>query len=325
MIDHWVTLLVLVLCLVAVACYAGGETGMYSVSRVRLGMEARQHRLLPRLLHSLLRDDAQLLVTLLIGNTLFVELLTFQTEKLAGLLHLPEWALQISLALGLTPIVFLFAEALPKELLRRRPHAYLPLIAPFLYVSRIVFWPLAKLLGLVVQLATRVLRLRPDAVAVLSGREAVRTLLRESVHAGELPPQAEQIAQNVLKLRTIQVERAMVPWERVRTLDGRRSQAELFSAVARSPFSRLPVMGPRDELVGYVHQLDVLGAGPGVQVLDHLRPLVELPPHTPVDRALARLRAAGQRLAIVGTRERPVGLLTLKDLVEEISGDLAGW
>ncbi len=95
-IDHWVTLLVLVLCLVAVACYAGGETGMYSVSRVRLGMEARQHRLLPRLLHSLLRDDAQLLVTLLIGNTLFVELLTFQTEKLAGLLHLPEWAVQIS-------------------------------------------------------------------------------------------------------------------------------------------------------------------------------------------------------------------------------------
>lgn len=325
MTAELLTPLSLVLCLLAVACYAGGETGMYSVSRVRLGIEARQQRRLPRVLQALLKNDAQLLITLLIGNTLFVELLTFQTEKLASFLRLPGWAVQIALALGLTPIVFFFAEALPKELLRRRPHAYLPLLAPFLYVSRIVFSPLAFLLGGVVALATRLLRLKPEARNVLSGREAVHLLLRESLHAGELPPQAEQIAQNVLKLRTIQVERAMVPWARVRVLDARKSQAELFTAVARSPYSRLPVQGVRGELIGYVHQLDVLGAGPGAPVLDHLRPLVEMPRHTPVDRALARLRSAGQRLAIVGTRERPEGLLTLKDLVEEISGDLAGW
>ena len=42
-------------------------------------------------------------------------------------------------------------------------------------------------------------------------------------------------------------------------------------------------------------------------------------------RALARLRAGGQRMAIVGTLTRPLGLATLKDLLEEISGDLAGW
>ena len=50
-----------------------------------------------------------------------------------------------------------------------------------------------------------------------------------------------------------------------------------------------------------------------------------VPPDLPVDRTLARLRAAGQRMAIVGTREAPVGVVTLKDLLEEISGDLARW
>jgi CBS domain containing-hemolysin-like protein len=50
-----------------------------------------------------------------------------------------------------------------------------------------------------------------------------------------------------------------------------------------------------------------------------------LVPGTPVDRALARLRSGGQRLAVVGTSERPEGLVTLKDVLEEISGDLAGW
>jgi CBS domain containing-hemolysin-like protein len=78
-------------------------------------------------------------------------------------------------------------------------------------------------------------------------------------------------------------------------------------------------------VIGYVHQLDVLGEGEGTAVLEQLRPAMFLVPGTPVDRALARLRSGGQRLAVVGTSERPEGLVTLKDVLEEISGDLAGW
>jgi len=323
--NAWLDLALIAALLCATACFAGGETAFYSISRVRIEMEARQGRRLPRLVQGLIRDDVAFLVVLLIGNTLMVELMTLRAHSLLETTSLPDWSRELVLSFLLTPIVFLFAEALPKDLFRRRPHPLLLTVAPFLVLARWAFWPLERLLGLFARASSRVFGLRPELLAVVSSREAVKTLLRESLAAGELPPQAEQLAQNVLKLRTIQVERAMVAWTRVERLDARRSQAELFTAVARSAHTRLPVQGPKGELVGYVHQLDVLGAGPGVPVLDQLRPLVELPAHTPVDRALARLRTAGQRLAIVGTRERPVGLLTLKDLVEEISGDLAGW
>jgi CBS domain containing-hemolysin-like protein len=37
------------------------------------------------------------------------------------------------------------------------------------------------------------------------------------------------------------------------------------------------------------------------------------------------MRASGQRLAVVGSLAEPLGLLTLKDLVEEISGELGDW
>jgi len=57
----------------------------------------------------------------------------------------------------------------------------------------------------------------------------------------------------------------------------------------------------------------------------HLRPMVAIEPDTPLDRALASLRATGQRAALVGSPARPAGLVTLKDLVEEISGELARW
>lgn len=321
----WLEFASLIACLFAVAVFAGGETALYSISRVRVEMAAREDRLLPRLLRRLLGDEVAFLIVLLIGVNLFVELATFQSEHLVERLRLPKYVVELGLPLVLTPIVFFFCEALPKELFRRRPHALLTGFTAFYALARVLFWPVERLIGLVAKAATKLLGLRPELVATVGGREAVRRLLRESAQSGELPPQAEQIAENVLKLRSIQVERAMVAWPRVAHLDARRSQAELYTKVARSPFTRMPVLGPKGELQGYVHQLDVLGAGPGVTVLSHLRPIVELPPHLPVDRALARLRSAGQRLAVVGTRERPVGLLTLKDLVEEISGDLAGW
>ena len=37
------------------------------------------------------------------------------------------------------------------------------------------------------------------------------------------------------------------------------------------------------------------------------------------------MRAAGQRIALVGTPEVPLGIVTLKDLVQTISGELGGW
>jgi CBS domain containing-hemolysin-like protein len=76
---------------------------------------------------------------------------------------------------------------------------------------------------------------------------------------------------------------------------------------------------------GYVHQLEALAAGEDVPLERLMRPLMALDPATPLDRALALLRQAGQRTALVGTAASPAGLVTLKDLVEEISGELERW
>jgi CBS domain containing-hemolysin-like protein len=133
------------------------------------------------------------------------------------------------------------------------------------------------------------------------------------------------MARNVLNLRSIPVERCMVPWKDVTRLDARDSDPDLYAAVSRSRHTRLVVVGADGAVAGYVHQLDVLGGGPGEPVLDHLREVRSLTPGTAVDRALSRLRASGQRLAIVGDPALPLGIVTLKDLLEEISGDLAGW
>ena len=320
-----IDLAVLFLALLACAAYSGSETAFYCVSRARVDVEARQGKGAVRLVQRLLADDISFLITVSIGNCLTTELMTWSAEDLFGSLGLPEWAIQVGLTLVLTPFVFFFAEILPKDLFRRRPHGLLPRTAPFILASRIVVWPLERLLRLLTILLARLLRLPAHLLSVVRGREAVLRLLSEGAREGALLPHAEQMAQNALKLRSIEVDRCRVPWGQVLTLRRDGPDPELYAAVARSPFTRIPVVDDRGALQGYVHQLDVLGEGEGTHVLDHLREIAVLPSGTPVDRALARLRAGGQRLAVVGSLERPTGLVTLKDLLEEISGDLAGW
>jgi len=317
-------LLVLALLLVGSAVFAGSETGFYSLSRVRVEIRAREGHRIARLVRWLQRDDTALLITILIGNNLAAQLATYQAEDLIGR-FVPPVAIEVVVTLCLSPLLFLFGEVFPKDLFRRRPHALIGVTAPFIALCRVLFWPVERLLWLVTTLLSRVLGRGARLGSQVRGREAVLRLLEEGAQTGAIERSAEALARNVLKLRTTRVSDCMIPWEDVRTLDASASVSEQHRTVTESLHTRLPVVGTEGAIEGYVHQLDVLGAGRSDQAPGPVRRALAIEADTSVDRALARLRADGQRMAILGSLKAPVGLVTLKDLLEEISGDLADW
>jgi len=318
-------LAILAACVLGTAIFAGGETAFYRVSRVRIDMEARSGSRSARIVQRLSHDRTQLVIVLALGVSLGVEILTWRAEAVLHALGLSNIGVDIFLVLVLVPIFFFTAELFPKDLFRRRPHAGLRFTAPILEGARLVLWPIVQVLAVVARWAARAAGGAGDLDAGVQGRETVLGFLREGTQSGAIPSHAEEMARNVLELRSIPVERCMVPWKDVVRLSTEVDAAAQYAAVAASVHTRIPMEGANGAVLGYVHQLDVLGDGEGCPVLDRLRPLTAIPADLPVDRALARLRAAGQRLAVVGEREAPVGIVTLKDLLEEISGDLARW
>jgi putative hemolysin len=321
----WLDALVIAVCLAGTAIFSSAETAFYRVSRVRIDMDARQGRATSRWIRRLLSNETALVITLVLGLNLCLEFMTHDVETLLIAAGTPKFGIEVWITLVVTPLVFFFGELLPKELARRRPHAVLAVTSPVVIFTRYLFLPVERFMALVTALVSRALSLEPRLFSSGQGREAVLDFLREGKKSGAIPHSAEEMAKNVLTLRTIPVERCMMPWKDVARLDARDPDEDLYALVSRSRHTRLLVVGEKGGVLGYVHQLDVLGAGPGETVLSHLRDVAALRPGTPVDRALARLRASGQRLAIVGTSQTPLGLVTLKDLVEEISGDLSGW
>jgi putative hemolysin len=323
-----VTLLLLILCVFAAAIFSGGETGLYSLSRARVeaGVGAARQRS-AQTIQRLLRDDTGLLITLLLANNAVNQLAAHLGDRLLGPIPVPEGWREVVLTLLLAPPLFLFGDLLPKDMFLRRPHALVGLVAPGIALVKVLLWPLTAPLTAITTVVSQLLGQDTHELARVQGREAVMQLLRErrSERKSEQHGAIEAMAANVLELRSLRIERVMVPWRRVEVLPGNSSPEDIRRRVGASVYTRLPVVDAAGLSRGYVHQLEVLAAGPQVPLETHLRPLMALEPSTSIDRALIRLRQAGQRTALVGSPGAPLGLVTLKDLVEEISGELHRW
>ena len=317
--------LFLLVCLAASAMYSGSETALYSLSRPRLELALRQGSRRARIVQWLVQRDTAVLITILIGNNLVLELLTRRTQAAADAsLGLGGVWSELVVSAFLIPVVFFCGELLPKEIFRRRPLALLEITAPVLAASRVLFWPLERVIWLLAILLEWVSGARRQDLARRPGREAVLHLVEESARSGALPPRAERLVRNALELRRIPVTVAMIPWKRVQVLRAGIGDPLARAEVLGSPFTRLPVVDERGRVTGYVHQLDVLRNAQR-PLAEALRAMPVIAPDVPVDRALARLRLQGQRAAVVGELGAPIGLVTLKDLLEEISGDLGDW
>ena len=319
----WASLLALALLVCMSAMFAGSELAFYSMNELRIESEAEAGKSSARLIRRLLRNRSGLLITILIGNNLALELVTSLTEsELVRMDLVPEVWRDLVVTAVLTPVLFLFAELLPKDLFHRRPHALLSRTVYPVALAYVLFWPLMQVLRLLGTGVQRLFGVSDEELVVTRGREVVLEVLEESARGGAVESRAQLMAKNALTLSAIPVREVMTPWEAVEKLD--LEDPDLFTAVAEADHSRLP-LSREGAVRGYVHQLELLGAGPDRDPATLLHPLEALSPDTSVQAALGRLRTLGKRAALVGDPAAPLGLVSLKDLAERISGDLAGW
>ena len=180
----------------------------------------------------------------------------------------------------------------------------------------------------------RLLRSRGDDGAL---RDSLEELIESRVEgakvAGEKPPPAldpheRALIANVLKLRRVTADDAMVPRADIVAVPETITLPALIAVIKREGHSRLPVYRDSlDDIVGMIHIRDVfahLEREGEFRVADILRKPLFVPPSKPVLDLLLEMRQARTHLAIVvdeygGTD----GLVTIEDVIEQIVGDIA--
>ena len=131
-------LLVLIIALAFSGLFAGSETAFYGLNRLRLRHDSSTSRA-AALLEKVLRSPSAFLATLLIGNNIANDIAVHAATAMGvsfGLERPEFWS-----TILLTPLVFVFGEVLPKQVLLDSPRLMLHFAVP-LAIVRLLFWPI---------------------------------------------------------------------------------------------------------------------------------------------------------------------------------------
>jgi CBS domain containing-hemolysin-like protein len=116
-----------------------------------------------------------------------------------------------------------------------------------------------------------------------------------------------------------------LPTARLVTVPETVTAAGVEERVAATGFSRFPVAGD-GRLLGYVHLADVLHVPTARRNRPlpprTVRPLPQVGADTPLHEVLALLQRTGAHLAEVVHAGRPLGVVALEDVLEELVGEV---
>lgn len=304
------------------------ETGFYCLNPVRLDVLEHTGNRSARLLARHLAAPSALIATLLITHNFGVKIATHSAAILLSKTNLTVWEVVALDALIMMPILFVVAETVPKNLFA-------------LHADRLMY-PLAKLTTTLVALcwvtgltpfltwvSRRFMRLLgvEGTTEALHPRHRVQALVKEGLGHGVLDDAQLALTERIMSLGDQTVADHMQPWGNVITVKTDADAERVHTLAHTTTHARFPMIDAAGEVTGLLNLKDVL-----------VHPRRDCPPiatfsqsiqhidaATTLRHGLLRLRETSAFLAVVTHHGRPVGIVTMKDLIGPITGELEAW
>ena len=320
--------LVLLGVVVASAFFSATESALFSLSRLRLTLLARETSSEARAILRTMREPNAALITILVGNN-FVNLGGTAFATALALRLFGENGLAVAVPV-MTVLLLVFGEVAPKTFAMHAPERVARrVIRPFEIVSRLA-WPIRLLLGRItdalIALIGRPLGGGPRAG---DGPETTAALLKAAVDFGYdegiLAPFEKEIFDNISEVHDLEVREVMTPRTEIFALPVTAGVPEARRLVKEKRVSRIPIHDGRFEnLVGLLHATDLLpGRDEAAGLRPLLRPLYYVPETKPVVELLSEFRRRGVHFAVAVEESGGIaGIATLEDILEEIVGEI---
>ncbi len=317
-------LLVILLCMIGHAFYAGIETGVISIHRMRLRHFVRKGSTNARVLESFVVNFDRLLGTTLVGTNICLVVLSVVSASMATRLHLPGGEGASSAII--TVLVVVFAEYLPKAWFHSRPLERCERFAGILLVSEWILMPISFTVLSITKLVVRGDKNAFTKPAPFVTREDLKVLAREGEKDGVLSAKERYMIHRVIELSGKKAEDVMVPSDEMVVAFADMHIPDFFTLARDCGLTRLPVLDRESgDFIGIINVFYVLSEGKdqtGKTVADFARPPQFIPAQMPVDDILPRMRHGRQPMCLVCKDENVIGLVTTEDILRAIVGKL---
>jgi CBS domain containing-hemolysin-like protein len=313
---------------------AGFETGMYQLNmlRLRLGVEKKKFPFI--ILGKIMEDSHSLLITTLLGTNLAHYIATsLVTYLFLEKLH-SEHRAELFATFVTAPFFFVFTEVIPKNLFFYRADYLMSRVSLVMFILNKAFTyiGIVPLLKSLMKLSARFgIPPRVSMEHIGAARTSyVRAIIEDT--EGLLSPVQAGIINRMAHLGHLTIESVMTPLSRVEAVDINSSRSELISRLEHCPFTRLPVYEKaRENIVGFINIYQCLTTEQNFSNLrEFVRSIETLPAETIVTEAINIIKKKNQKMVLVvkegyAKKAKPVGVVTMKDLAEEILGEVTEW
>lgn len=316
-----ISIVIAALAIGAVAIVAASEAAVAAASRYYLSKLAGKGNRRAETLHAYAQERASTLAALGLARNVAVvvavALAIYAITREQG--H--DWGVLVVTA-GVTLLVVVTLDALPRLLVTRDPDAWGIRLVPVVRFFRAVFGPIAGAINSSLRAVVRT-----NGEEEEDETEEILRLAEIDTNGEPIEEDERQMIRGVIGLEETTVREIMVPRIDVVALEDTASIDDAVRLIVQKGFSRIPIYHETiDTIVGIVYAKDILrqlAENRRPPLRDIARPPYFIPESKRVDELLAELRQSKVHIAVVvdeygGT----AGIVTIEDLIEEIVGEI---
>ncbi|MFQ5866857.1 MAG: hemolysin family protein [bacterium] len=310
---------------------AGSETALTGLRRIRIKRLVAEGVRGARGLSLWLQDPNKLLTTILIGNAAAVIFASVLATSMAlDFSFSYGWSEKLAVGCStaiVTVLILAFGEVMPKTYARENAEK----------ISLICIEPLRRILKLFSPLIQVIVVPANFLIQVFGGRilktiplftaREIGTLIEVGAREGALDEEEKKMIQSSLEFGETIVREVMVPRIDMQCVDINDKREEIFNRIIKMPYSRVPVYnGNLDSIIGIIYTKELLTAWRNRELIimeDLIRQAYFVPETKKISELLEEFRKGRMHLAIVVDEYGvTAGLVTIEDLIEEITGEI---
>lgn len=312
------------------AFFSGSETAFFSIGKIQQKKLEMQPSPSSKRILRLLKKPRQLLITILLGNTI-VNVIASSVAALIAVNYatqiwyydeIPVWMLIISMIV-MTTLLIIFGEITPKLYAISKAERFAQYSGFFIEIVKFILYPIIQLLVLISRLFSSPSDHFQDPRESFT-TEDLKNLLDSKSQYHPLNENEKKIISGIFKFTSTEAKKIMVPRVDIKAISIEENLESISEQIIESGYSRLPVYNKNiDDLVGIIYAKDII-LNPQIQSLNSiLRKPIYVTENTKIQTLLNLFRARKTHMAIVvdeygGTS----GLITLEDILEELVGEI---
>ena len=340
--NSLVPMLLLQLFLIALnAVFACAEIAVISINEQKIAKLASQGNKKAQRLAALTSRPARFLATIQVAITLSGFLgSAFAADNFSG--TLADWLFDLGIPLSrstlatvslilitliLSYFTLVFGELVSKRLAMKKAESLALAMSGLISVISTLFAPVVWFLSLSTNTILRLLRIDPNEEDDPVSEEEILLMVDAGSKKGAIDQEEQEFIQNVFKFDDMTAEEIAIHRTEVTLLWMEESMEEWNRTIYENRFSLYPVCeDSKDHIIGILHTKDYfrLADKSREQVLaSAVRPAYFVPENVKADILFRNMKKGRHSMAVVlDEYGGMIGIVTLKDLVEQLVGDL---